>query len=450
MAGGTWMSQNKKIPGVYINTQSTGLGAPSMGEKGVVAIGKALKWGPSGVIEEYIPGQDSTPLIGYDITSNEALFLREMCKGSDVTGGPIKILLYRLPGTGFVKATATVGALTATAKYAGSRGNDITIVIAANADTPTDYDIETVVDGAVVHSQTLNDLDNLVSNDWVDFTGTGTTITTTAGTALTGGADGTFSLSDYSSFFTALEPYTFDIICDDVVDPTISSAMASFVQRVSQNLGKKCQAVMAGATAMNSEWVINLNNGVELSDGTQLTNNLATYWLAGAEAGAMYNQSLTYAQYPGAVAAYPKKTEDQVIAAVEAGDVVFIDDFDIVKVCTDINTLTTYTPTKGAEYSKNRVMRVLNQICNDVYKYCSLYIIGKVDNNDTGRNLLKGWIVGYLNEMQANNGIQNFAAEDVTVEPGNTIDAILVTIGIQPVDSIEKIYVTVNVSVLAA
>ena len=226
--------------------------------------------------------------------------------------------------------------------------------------------------------------------------------------------------------------------------------MASFVQRVSQNLGKKCQAVMSGATAMNSEWVINLNNGVELSDGTQLTNNLATYWLAGAEAGAMYNQSLTYAQYPGAVAAYPKKTEDQVIAAVEAGDVVFIDDFDIVKVCTDINTLTTYTPTKGAEYSKNRVMRVLNQICNDVYKYCSLYIIGKVDNNDTGRNLLKGWIVGYLNEMQANNGIQNFAAEDVTVEPGNTIDAILVTIGIQPVDSIEKIYVTVNVSVLAA
>ena len=60
-------------------------------------------------------------------------------------------------------------------------------------------------------------------------------------------------------------------------------------------------------------------------------------------------------------------------------------------------------------------MRVLNQFCNDVYKQFSMYYIGKTDNNDAGRNLLKGWIVGYLNEMQANNGIQNFAAEDVEV-----------------------------------
>ena len=449
MAGGTWMSQNKKIPGVYINTQSTGLGAPSMGEKGVVAIAEALDWGATGIIQEYLPGADSTPLIGYDITSDEALFLREMSKGSDVTAPPIKILLYRPTGTSGVKAAATVGALTATAKYIGKRGNDLTIIISANADDPSAYDIETVLDGSIVDSQTVSDLDNLVANDWIDWTGTGTTITTTAGTALTGGTNPTISTSDYSSFLTALEPYTFDIVCYDGSDATVRSAMAAFVKRVSQNIGRKCQCVMSGGATSNSEWVINVYNGVKLSDGTTLTAAQATWWVAGTEAGAFYNQSLTYAQYPDAIEANAKLTNDQVVAAVEAGNIVFIDDFEIVKVCTDINTLTTYTPTKGAEYSKNRVMRVLNQICNDVYKYCSLYIIGKVDNNDTGRNLLKGWIVGYLNEMQANNGIQNFAAEDVTVEPGNTIDAILVTIGIQPVDSIEKIYVTVNVSVLA-
>ena len=102
---------------------------------------------------------------------------------------------------------------------------------------------------------------------------------------------------------------------------------------------------------------------------------------------------------------------------------------------------------KQSYFAKNRVMRVLNQFCNDVYKQFSLYYIGKTNNNDDGRNLLKGWIVGYLNEMQANGGIQNFEPDDVEVLPGNEIDAVIVNVAIQPVDSIEKIYMTVNVSV---
>ena len=118
-----------------------------------------------------------------------------------------------------------------------------------------------------------------------------------------------------------------------------------------------------------------------------------------------------------------------------------------VKVCTDINTLTSYTTTKQKEFSKNRVMRVLNQYCNDVYKECAEnYIGGGMNNNKSGRDLFKGWIIGYLNELQANNGIKNFVADDVTVAEGNATDAITVTAYIQPVDSIEKIYMTVPVT----
>ena len=87
------------------------------------------------------------------------------------------------------------------------------------------------------------------------------------------------------------------------------------------------------------------------------------------------------------------------------------------------------------------------QFCNDVYEHFSNYFIGKVDNNEVGRNLLKGWIVGYLNEMMANNGIRDFTAEDVTVEPGNSVDSVLINVAIRPVDSIEKIYMSVTVSV---
>ena len=447
MAGGIFTSQNKVLPGVYINTKSSGNVTANIGTKGVVAICEPLSWGATGVISKYIPGEDPTPLIGSDITSDDALFLREMMKGSDVTTAPIQILLYRPTGASGVKATATIGALTATAKYVGTRGNDITIIISADPDISGNYIIETSIDGRIADAQSVANLSSLVSNEWVDFTGTGTTITTTAGTALTTGANPTVSTTDYSAFLTALEPYTFDIVCYDGADSTVRTAMASFVERVSNSIGKKCQAVLSGGTAINSEWVINVNNGVKLADGTALTAAQATWWVAGAEAGAQYNQSLTYAQYPGAVEANPKKTNAQVEEAVLAGDIVFIDDFDIVKICTDINTLTTVTPTKGKEFKKNRVMRTLNQICNDFYEHISNYFIGKVDNNASGRNLIKGWCVGYLNEMQANNGIQNFTSQDIEVLPGSDIDAVVVNVGIQPVDSVEKIYTTITVSV---
>ena len=132
--------------------------------------------------------------------------------------------------------------------------------------------------------------------------------------------------------------------------------------------------------------------------------------------------------------------------AIKAGKIVFIDSFDTVKICTDINTFTSITVDKQKYFSKNRVMRVLNQFCNDVYKQFSLYYIGKINNNEDGRNLLKGWIVGYLNEMQANGGIQNFEADDIQVSAGTDVDAVVVNAAIQPVDSVEKIYMTVTVS----
>ncbi|MCI9592243.1 MAG: phage tail sheath protein [Lachnospiraceae bacterium] len=446
MAGGTWTSQNKVQPGVYINTKSQGNITPGIGEKGIVAIAEPLSWGRMGVIQEIIPGEDLRPYIGYDITSEKAMFLREMMKGSDTTPGPIKILLYRPEGTGGEKAEATIGDARVTALYEGIRGNDIIIIVEADPDAEGSYDVSTVADGKVVDKQKGKNFQDLTPNEWVTFDGAGA-LAETAGTALSGGTDPAVSAADYADFLTALEPYQFDILIYDGSDKTVISAIAAFVKRISNNVGLKCQAVMANAQAENSEWVISVNNGVKLSDGATLTAEQATWWLGGAEAGTPYNKSLTYSQYPNAVEAVPKLTEAQIDEAIKAGEIVFIDTFGSVKVCTDINTFTSITAEKGAEYCKNRVMRVLNQFCNDVYKQFSLYYIGKTDNDENGRKLLKGWIVGYLNEIQANRGIQNFAAEDVEVLPGSAVDAVVVNVALQPVDSIEKIYMTVTVSV---
>ena len=447
MAGGFWTSQNKVLPGVYINTKSAANIAASIGSRGIVAICEGLDWGETGKIQPIVPGESMYPYIGYDITNTKARFLQEIFKGTDVSSPPIEVLLYRPAGTGGVAATATISTnLTVTANYVGIRGNDINIIISANADNPSAFDVQTVVDGTVVDTQTSATVAGLVKNAWVTFSGTA--IAATAGTALTGGVNPTISSSDHSAFLTALEKWQFDIVIYDGTDGTTAAAYAAFAKRISERVGYKCQCVLAGSS-YNSEWVIQINNGVILNDGTTLTAAQCTWWVGGAEAGALYNQSLTYAQYPQAREAATKLTDAQLEAAVTGGQIAFVDTFGSVKICTDIDSLTTVTTDKGAEYKKNRVMRVLNQLCNDIYRYFSLYFIGKVDNNAAGRALLRGWIVGYLNEMQANNGVQNFTAEDVTVEPGNSVDSVLINIAITPVDSVEKVYVQVTVSVAA-
>lgn len=54
--------------------------------------------------------------------------------------------------------------------------------------------------------------------------------------------------------------------------------------------------------------------------------------------------------------------------------------------------------------------------------------------------------MGYLLTIQANNGIQNFEADDVEVLAGEAVDAIVVNLAIQPVGSVNKIYVTLEVN----
>lgn len=445
MAGGQWIAENKILPGVYINVKSQPTVTANVGDRGVVAIAKNLSWGASGQVIEITPGQDTTPIIGYPISAEKARFLREMMRGTDLTAGPYRILLYRYTGTGGAKATVSQSgeaSVQITAKYEGVRGNDISVVCTVDPDSG-DADVVTYVEGAMVASQTVAAFSDLTGNDWVDFNITGELEDFTV--TLSGGIDPTPATADDAAFLTAIEPYTFDILAYDGTEAVSVDAYAIFIRRMNENIGRKCQLVVGNFTGLNSKYIIAVRNGVKLADGTELTDKQAVWWLAGAEAGALYYQSLTYAQYPTAVSANPKLSDSDVEAAIKAGQIAFIDDWDIVRICTDIDTKTTVSPTEGAEFKKNRVMRVVMQFCNDCYRNFAQNFIGKVDNNEEGRNLLRAWCIGYLNDMEAHNGIQNFSAEDVEVLPGEAIDAVVINITIMPVDAVERIYVTVTV-----
>ena len=445
MPGGNWSAQNKVRPGVYINFNSKKEKGLTIGERGTVAICEPMSWGPVGKITEVVAGEDTTPVCGYPVYATQARFLNEIFKGSDRTAGPSKILLYRPAASDAAAATATLGSLTATAIYNGTRGNDITVVIVADPDTVGTFTVQTIVDGVVVDSQTGKTVADLSSNSWVGFTGTGALVAN-AGVALTGGADGTVTAAAYSTFLTALEPYRFDILIYDGSDTTTIAAFQNFVKRMWANEGKYCQLVAAGQTDPDSWQIINVKNGVILNDGTTLTPQQTCWWVGGAQAGAKYNESLTYAKYPAAVDVSPKLTNSQTIAALQAGELVMTADNGAVKVEWDIDSFKTYTDQYIEAYHKNRVIRLLSTIANDVYTQFSNEFIGVVNNNEAGRLLFKSVIVGYLLDIQSNQGIQNFTAEDVEVLPGESIDSIVINIGVTPTDSVEKIYMTITVS----
>lgn len=439
---GTWTSQNKVRPGVYIRFSSTqGLGL-TVGERGVVAICEPMSWGPVGQVMTVSAGADTTPFCGYPITDPNALFLQQIFLGTNRTSSPTTVLLYRPTATSSAQATATTGVLTATAMYPGVRGNDITIVITEDVDAET-FTVDTVVDGTIVDEQTgITNVEDLVANAWVTWSGTGAVAATT-GVQLSGGNDGTVQSAAYTNFLTAIEPYKFDILIYDGTDPTTQTAMVSFIKRQNENNGIYCQLVAANLTAPDSRYVINVMSPATLNDGTELTMQQVCWWVGGAEAGAMYNQALTNATYPNAVAT-TMLTNSQVIAALNGGQLVLTADNGRVYVEQDIDSLVTYTPDITEVYRYNRTMRLCNTIANDLYQQFSDNYIGVVNNNEQGRSMFQAAIVGYLLDIQANQGIQNFEASDVEVLPGDAINAIVVNLSIQPVGSVEKIYITIS------
>lgn len=444
MAGGSWTTQNKVLPGVYIRFKTKGALGLNVGERGVVTICEPLSWGAVAKVTEVTPDMDLTPVIGYDITDPKARFLQEIFKGSNRTSPPTRVLLYRPSASSAAKATVTEGTLTATARYEGVRGNDISIIVTALTEPENSFLVSTVVDGTVMDQQTGKTVEDLTANDWVTFSGSGA-LSATTGAALTGGNDGTVAATAYSTYLTAIEPYKFDVMIYDGSDETVQTAMLSFIKRMNDENGQRCQLCASGLSAPDTRYVIHVNSPVKLADGTELTKEQAVWWAGGASAGAKFNESLTYAQYPQAVSTQ-MRTNDQYIQELEQGNFVFFAEDGVVKVMQDINSLVTFTEDIGKIYRKNRVVRLLSTIANDLYAQFSANFIGVVNNNEAGRARFKTAIVGYLQQIQAEQGIQNFSPDDVEVLAGQEIDAIVVNLALQPVDSVEKIYLTIEIS----
>ncbi|MCT6889572.1 MAG: phage tail sheath subtilisin-like domain-containing protein, partial [Lactobacillus sp.] len=120
-------------------------------------------------------------------------------------------------------------------------------------------------------------------------------------------------------------------------------------------------------------------NGVVLEDGTELDATVAAGFFAGASSSADAAKSLTYVEYPDAISAYPRLSNDKTVEALERGQIVFTTKRnETVVIEQDINSLTSFTDEKPVFFSKNRVVRTMDTIVTKVKNTYEDMFIGKV------------------------------------------------------------------------
>ena len=444
MAGGTWTSQNKVRPGAYINFKAVPKGAMTVGDRGIVAMGLPLNWGKNGELIEVL----STDLLNGE--SKKAVGFTAFDSESKLLAGALKYcykaLVFRMD-TGGVKADATIGKLTCTAKYAGTLGNRLNITITKDSTTLI-YTVITYLDGVVVDSQKVMAIGELVNSDWIDFTeeDEGSFIET-AGTALEGGVNGTVTDSTaYPAMFNLLEMANWQTLAVFSDSSTYKASTVAFIENLRNEEGRYVQAVIGSYDAADSEGIINNVCGAVINGVSFSLYDMCAI-VAGMTAGAEINESNTAKVIEGATSIVGAMTDSQIKTALANGKFVLsVSASGNIKVEQDINSLHNYSQEQNYSFSKNRVIRVLDEIGTTVKETWEDTYMGKVDNNDAGRRLFKSDIIVYMTELMRIGAIQEFETDDIDVRQGTELDAVIIDLYVKPVDSMEKLYMTVNVN----
>ena len=224
----------------------------------------------------------------------------------------------------------------------------------------------------------------------------------------------------------------------------IKEAIKNFVIDMRDNEGSKIGAVLANYSA-NHEAIINVVQSLVLNDDTTLNTTEVATFIAGLSAGANITKSNTGTILEFAKDVVPRLTKTGIEEAIRGGKLVFkVDNSENVSIVYDINSLTSFTKEKGTIFSKNRVVRTLDSIANDIARVFESNYVGKLNNNADGRNILKSGLIEYFKALESLNAIEDFEAKDIEIKDGKSKDSVIIDLKIKPLDSVEKIYINVN------
>ena len=433
LGGGSFTSQNKVLPGTYINVVSAAAASKALSDRGIATMPLELDWGVEGKVFE-VKSEDfkdsSLKLFGYLYDDPKLTGLRDLFLGANT------LYAYRLNGGG-EKASNTY----ATALYGGIRGNDLKTVIMANADETEKYDVITYLGTVKVDTQTVTAANELVANDYVAFK-SDAVLEATAGEALTGGTNGTVDGPAHQNYLNKIESYTFNTMGVVTTDDTTKKLYAAFNKRLRDEMGVKFQLVVYRLAA-DYMGVINLKN--KITDAGYSEASLI-YWVTGAESGCEVNRSCQNKRYDGEFTIDTDYTQNDLKQALKNGEFVLHRVNTDVRILDDINSMVTVSDICGEVFKDNQTIRVIDQLANDDAVIFNTKYLGTIPNNASGRTALWSDLVKIRKELQRMGAIENFKDSDVTVTAGESKKAVVVASAITVVNAMSKLYMTVTVS----
>ncbi len=434
LGGGTFLVQNKELPGAYINFVSKSAATATLSERGIATMPLELDWGKEGEIFEVTNGdfqKNSMEIFGYEYTSDKLKGLRDLFLNTQTFYG------YRLNGNGKKASNDLAEAL-----YCGVRGNDLKIAVQVNADDESLFDVKTILGTDIVDEQTVADAGGLVNNKFLKWK-SGITLAAAAAIPLTGGENGEISGADHQAYLDKAESFAFNTMGVVVTDDTTKSLYAAYNKRLRDEMGVKFQLVLYDYAKADFMGVISVNNK---SLDEEWSEASLVYWVTGASAGCAVNKSNQNRKYDGDFTVETPYTQNQLKAAIKAGKFTFHKVGADVRVLEDINTMVTISDTMGDVFKDNQTIRVIDQIGNDLAVLFDTQYLGIVPNDASGRISLWSDIVKHHEQLQAIHAIENFSDADVKVDQGDTKKSVVVTDLVTVVNAMGKLYMTVTVA----
>lgn len=443
LGGGTFLAQNKILPGAYINFVSVASASAEISDRGVVTMPLELDWGANDEIftvtnEEFL--KDSQKIFGYPYMDDRMKGLRDLFLNARL------LYAYRL-NSGGKKASNSF----ATARYEGIRGNDLKISIQTNVDDDSAFDVTTYLGTTKVDFQTVHNADELKGNSYVTFQ-KGMALETAAAVPLTGGENGTVDGASYQAYADKIESYTYNTMGIVSTDDKIKKMFAAFNRRLRDEVGVKFQLVLYDYKTADYMGVISVKNkvvdgAVKGSTGMEYPNEAAAvYWVTGAEGGCVVNATCQNMVYDGEYILDTDYTQAELTAAMKSGELTFHKVNSDIRILADINTMVTVTDTSGEVFKDNQTIRVIDQLGNDDAVLFNTKYLGKIPNDEAGRTALWSDFVKIRRELERIRAIENFNETDVKVSMGDTKKTVVVESAVTVVNAMSQLYMTTTIA----
>lgn len=458
----------KKRPGLYRRYIRRDLGNVVAATDGVCAITIHSDWGPLNEVTVH-----DVAASGESISSIEKTYGNggTVHAALDLLSTGVKTIYIVRIGEGGTAGNATLkdtassddDAVILSCKYSGKRS--FTVTVRAKLGDPAVKEF-IVLDGTTPlevidfesgpkEAATLVELINKKSKYFTAEEGAGNgEVATVSQVEVTVGTSPEVNTSDYSTGFSLLEPYKWNVLLVDTNDTAVHALAHEYIKRLYNDGGLPVCVIgeptsvdlntrFQNATAFNDEKIVYVGGAYKiLSDNGEETveGYRAAAVLGGMIAATTTNKSIVHRVISGAIDVAERFTPSQFTKAIESGCVLFdVNDSGQVWIDSGVNTLVTPADNQDEGWKKIKRTRLRFELLDRVDRTISP-LIGRINcDNDGVANVIKlGTDV--LDAMIREGKILPGASFYEDLENPHGGDSAWFVIDADDIDTLEKIY----------